>query len=434
MATTFRSTTGRSYTAIKPIAAGAQGRVYKARDEHSGDIVAVKILNRMSGPEGQSMQARLEAIASQGKKLPKVFVLPNEIISTPRLGYAMPLVKDHQPLEAILSNRDVSAAVRQFPYFKRLQACYRLADGFRALHTRGMYYADISWANVLANTDRGSVHIIDNDNLDPTGKAEASIIGTPWFIAPELISKQKRNPDSHTDYHSLATLIYYILVLDHPLIGDRVAADSQENEEAWLSRKALFVHHPTDKSNRSKYSGLHARLPQRLRNLFEQSFVLGLNAPNERVPDGKWMRVLMEIIDEMIPCPKCGERTFLPSRHSNTACFYCGAANLKHPGFLCFDHKGHILRKALVDGASILAHHWRLDAEFDLSPEGRVARILAHPKKGLVLENLGKQAIYATRDGTTFVVEPQQKIQLLTGLQLNFGAGGVTASVVDGRS
>ena len=432
MAKTISSATGRRYNVIKPIAEGAQGRVFKAQDERTGDIVAIKLLNRMTGPASQVMQARLEAIANQGKRLPKVFVLPNDIIVSPRLGYAMPLVKDHKPLEAILSNRDVAGAIREFPYFKRFQTCYRLADGFRALHTRGMYYADISWANVLASTERASVHIIDNDNLDPSGKVEATIIGTPWFIAPELISKQKRNPDAHTDYHSLATLIYYILVLDHPLIGDRVAADSQENEEAWLSRKALFVHHPSDKGNRSKYSGLYSRLPHRIRSLFEQSFVSGLQSPAERVTDGKWMRVLSEIIDEMIPCPRCNERTFLPSRHVGDSCFYCGATHLPAPKFICFDHKGHTLRKAIVHGANILAHHWRLDAEFDMRPEGRAARIEKHDKRGMVLENLGKHPIYATRGGANFVVEPGEKIQLLTGLQLSFGPNGVTATVVDG--
>ena len=432
MDNTLTSISGRKYRVIKRISQGAQGIVWKAICESSGKTYAIKILNKLDPIESVELRKRLELIEAQVEHLPSVFVLPKDIITKPRLGYTMELVKEHRPLDSVLSERDVRNSLSSFPYKRRLQVCYRLAAAFRKLHTRGMYYADISWANVLVNTDTGSIRIIDNDNLDPTGEAKATILGTPLFIAPELVAHRKSNPDQYTDYHSLATLIYYLLVFDHPLIGDHVAADSQDNEELWLGDKALFVHNTNDRSNSSEYGGLYYNLPKLLQKQFQTAFIKGLSCPEERIPDGKWMRCIMQVLDEMIPCSKCGRKIFYHGLGQPLECIYCNHISVTRPLFLNFAHDGNVVRKALIPNATIRAHHWKWGAEFDMNQKHAIAKVLTHDHYGPVLMNTSNRLFYAEYDMETYVINPNNKIKLQNGLRIKFGPNSVEATVVEG--
>lgn len=431
MTTTLKSTTGKSYTILKKIAQGGQGAVAKARCNETGAIVAAKLLNTMSPEQLRPMKVRLESIIDVSDKLPPVFVLPREIIESPKLGYVMDFVDDHVPLESVLSRREINKSLEEYSFSKRVQTCFRLAQGFKELHTRGLCYADISWSNVLVNCRTGSAKIIDNDNLDGTGRAQANILGTPWFIAPELISQKQSTPCIYTDYHALATLIYYILVMDHPLIGDRVAADSQENEEIWLSSKAVFVHDDKDRSNRSQFGELFNRLPMELRQLFRKSFGPGLIRPTERVPNGKWMTALMRTIDEMSECSSCGERNFYPESEDMDKCIYCSNGAVHKPMLLSFRHDGRTVRKSVLPGAKILAHHWQKDAEFDLRKSGFVGVIMVQKGTGYVYKNVSTHHQYASYEDEVHQIGPSRSILIRPGMEFNFGASRSVTAIVE---
>ncbi len=425
MGKTLSSASGERYVIEERIAEGAQGMVARARHVGTGDPVAVKILNRMRPDESRDTRRRLSAILGKRAELPQDFVLPHDIIESPRLGYVMSLVEGMQPLEKLLSR---ARSLESFPIERRLQACYRLATAFRSLHTRGMYYADISWANVLVDPDTGRIRIIDNDNLDPGGRGKATILGTPWFIAPELVAGKKASPDQYTDYHSLATLIYYLLVSDHPLIGDRVAADTQEMEQVWLGEKALFTHHPRDHGNRSTYGDGFLGLPERLRSLFHKAFVGGLHDPAQRVPDGRWCRAIMNTIDEMVKCPSCGASQY-PSEDPRPACPACKVQPREPYLFLEFRQGRSTVRKAVRHGVKIGGHLWRPETDLDRSAQHVMARIFRHEEHGLSLCNVGHHSIHARYKGNQYDLEPGKNIKLVTGLTLDWGPGTYPATV-----
>lgn len=71
--------------------------------------------------------------------------------------------------------------------------------------------------NVLVPSDpkATSIRLIDPDNLIVPGTTLATVIGTRWFIAPEIL-KESRFPDHACDLWSLAVAIFYLLVLNHP--------------------------------------------------------------------------------------------------------------------------------------------------------------------------------------------------------------------------
>ncbi len=72
--------------------------------------------------------------------------------------------------------------------------------------------------------------MIDIDGLVVPGKYPPDVVGTPDFIAPEVITTQNLDkadknrvlPSRSTDRHALAVLIYMYLFYRHPLRGAKV--------------------------------------------------------------------------------------------------------------------------------------------------------------------------------------------------------------------
>jgi serine/threonine protein kinase len=74
------------------------------------------------------------------------------------------------------------------PTFRALAtAGIELAHSFLALHAKGLCYRDISFGNVFFDPDTGDVLICDNDNVTVDGSATSGVLGTPRFMAPEVV-------------------------------------------------------------------------------------------------------------------------------------------------------------------------------------------------------------------------------------------------------
>ena len=191
-------------------------------------------------------------------------------------------------------------------WLTNLHMCIKIARAVRRLHAAGLAHSDLSYKNILVDPITGSACIIDDDSLVVPGKFPPEVIGTPDFIAPEVIEtkhlalddKQRKLPSIYTDRHALAVLIYMYLLNRHPLRGGKVndVNDSGRDEELSMGAKALFIENPTDKSNRVKAQQLSpAELPQGdpakmpyticgpyLKKLFDRAFVEGLHDPSTR--------------------------------------------------------------------------------------------------------------------------------------------------------
>ena len=95
--------------------------------------------------------------------------------------------------------------------------------------------------------------MIDIDGLVVPNKYPPDVVGTPDFIAPEVIETQhlakndpnRKLPSTQTDRHALAVLIYMYLFYRHPLRGGKVHdLDAAKDEELMMGSKALFIEHP----------------------------------------------------------------------------------------------------------------------------------------------------------------------------------------------
>ena len=228
-----------------------------------------------------------------------------------------------------------------------IRICLTLSRGVRRLHAAGLAHSDLSYKNCLVDPSSGRACIIDVDGLVVPGRFPPDVLGTPDFIAPEVVqsygTENPKTPCRETDLHALATLIYFYLLHRNPLDGSKVwSQDDQEQRKLETGEKALFIEHPTDPTNRLIPSPDEAELmPWRdpvklpytttgpyLSELIERAFVDGLHNPSMRPIAGEWEDALIKTSDLLLPCanPKCVKKFFVYNNQMNPVCPYCGTA------------------------------------------------------------------------------------------------------------
>ncbi len=188
----------------------------------------------------------------------------------------------------------------------RLQIAVRLARAVRRLHMAGLAHADLSNKNVLVDPKGGDACIIDIDSLVVPGVAPPSVLGTPGYIAPEVLAN-KAQPSIATDKHALAVLLYELLLERHPLQGKKVNStrSAEEDETLSMGAQALFVEHPSDRRNPSvKHIDVpYTRLGSALTKCFTRTFVDGLHAPQKRADAAEWELALYRTLQRLHPLP-----------------------------------------------------------------------------------------------------------------------------------
>ncbi|TND08563.1 MAG: hypothetical protein FD123_2067 [Bacteroidetes bacterium] len=233
-------------------------------------------------------------------------------------------------------------------WFKYFLVCIRISRAVRRMHAAGLAHSDLSYKNVLIDPTTGNAAIIDIDGLVVPGKFPPDVIGTPDFIAPEVMATKslgktdpnRKLPSIQTDRHALAVMIYMYLLYRHPLRGGKVHdLDPQKDEELSMGSKALFVEHPTDAANRPKLKHVKAthlpwadvtKLPYTitgpyLKQLFDKAFIDGLQHPMQRPTADEWEQALIKTVDLMQPCqnPRCDQKWFVFDNSTTPICPFC---------------------------------------------------------------------------------------------------------------
>lgn len=233
-------------------------------------------------------------------------------------------------------------------WFRYFQICIRISRAVKRMHAAGLAHSDLSYKNVLIDPVSGNAAIIDIDGLVVPGKYPPDVLGTPDFIAPEVIASKhlplndpnRKLPSIATDRHALAVMIYMYLFYRHPLRGSKVYdLDSTKDEELSMGIKALFIEHPTNTDNRLKSNQLSPdQLPQAdpqkipytvcgpyLKEMFDRAFIQGLHTPSLRPTADEWEQALLKTVDLMQPCqnPKCWHKWFVFDNTFKPQCPFC---------------------------------------------------------------------------------------------------------------
>ncbi len=295
--------------------AGGQGDVYhvsfKGHDyamkwycKHPDDVI------------GGAQYATISKICGEEKKPSDKFVWPLILVTEEnpeagkRFGYLMELLPSgYYEMEHFLRMDNDPKAVRFNSYNSMLVAGMNIAAAMRKLHLKGWSYKDLNPKNFSINTENGDVLVVDNDNVSVDGDL-CSVKGTKGYMAPEIPkSGYKENPRRETDYYSLATVLYRLFFVDHPMEGkvwEKYPLCTDKVEDYLYAINPIFHFDPNNDSNRptSVYApnavGRWRAMPQELRNLFINAFTDGISQPNKRPPENEWIAIIARTRDKLI--------------------------------------------------------------------------------------------------------------------------------------
>lgn len=313
------SESGRKYILKSVIGSGSQGVAY---EDETGKYVV-----KFYYPTDSEMldMERLERVAFiKDIEIPKNFVSILDVISKPYVGYVMEKVSGHKSLNHYLipdKHMDFVEWYNQgFGLRERIIIGYIIAKAFSELERNNFSYCDISGNNILVNSIKNaSIKLIDVDNIYIAGRGNAAILGTPRYIAPEVISRQK-NPDVLSDNYSLAVILFELLRIGHPYISDDVLDGTPEMEDEALTGKYPYV----TAENSSNMLPEDLVFTDKLKQLFEKCFVDGQKNRIRRPSAYEFEKALLEASNSLIKCPHCSAWHYPSEGEEKDLCGWCG--------------------------------------------------------------------------------------------------------------
>jgi serine/threonine protein kinase/TolB-like protein len=208
------------YEILEEIGRGGMGVIYRARQQHSRRIVAVKrILAHQVNSHETLVRFRREAEAIASLDHPNI--LPIYEVSESEEGlpfFSMKYAKGG-------SLRAAAPTLRTKP-----RECVRLmakvARGIAYAHGKGILHRDLQPGNILLDengepmvSDFGLAKWLDQ-NTDLTRTLET--LGTPGYIAPEQAECRTADLTSGADIYSLGAILFYLLTGRPPFVGPNV--------------------------------------------------------------------------------------------------------------------------------------------------------------------------------------------------------------------
>jgi serine/threonine protein kinase/tetratricopeptide (TPR) repeat protein len=189
------------------VGGGASGDIFRARDEATGDVVAIKVL-RNSATEAERARFRREIAVIADLRHPNIVdYVSHGTWPDGRLFLAMEW----------LEGEDLSKRQRRAPLGTRdaVEVIRRAAQALAAIHSRGIVHRDLKLSNLFLVKGRGTaVKLIDFGVVKPQGPDEfetevGTILGTPHYMAPE--QARGVSVDARADVYSLGSVLFRLL-------------------------------------------------------------------------------------------------------------------------------------------------------------------------------------------------------------------------------
>jgi DNA-binding helix-hairpin-helix protein with protein kinase domain len=418
--TILSSESGNKYVVKQLLGAGGQGEVYDV--ENGGRHYALKWYYKHTATTSQ--KEILDNLIAKGSP-DASFLWPEDLIykgSGQPFGYIMALrPKNYKSIVDLMKRK------AEPTFYVLCKAAFNLTRGYQKLHEMGYSYRDISFGNLFFDPDTGEVLICDNDNVSVNGKDDSSVYGTPRFMAPEIVVG-KAKPSRNTDLFSLAVLLFYMFMMNHPLEG-KLEADIKCMDIHAMNQlygtDPVFIFDPNDKRNRPVRGYQDNALiywdlyPEHLRNLFTQAFTVGIQSPNRRVTENKWLETFSNLMSGIVACPNCGAEVFYDeAKEKNSVAHVCWSCQQTVP----VPAKIVIGRNTILLTANTKIYRHHLYGDYDM--EHVVASVVQNPKNPNLWGIRNEDQVnwtYEKSDGTQIPVAIGRSAAIAAGAKIHFG-------------
>ncbi len=195
----------------RELGTGGMGGVYLGRDKMLDRPVAVKVMLKEFGSDPEFLN-RFKKEAQSAARLihPNIAQIYSYGISDGMPYISMELVAGGS-LDQLMSNSGAATDITRV-----LKICEQVAQALRCAADNGLVHGDIKPENILLDSN-GNAKIVDFGLAAMQNDTE-EIWGTPYYIAPEKVSKDP--VDFRADIYSLGGTLYHALCGVAPFEGD----------------------------------------------------------------------------------------------------------------------------------------------------------------------------------------------------------------------
>jgi serine/threonine-protein kinase len=200
---------------VSRVGTGGMGDVYKAFDPNLNRYIALKIL-RYEDPDVLKRFVR-EARAQAQVEHPHVCKIYES-------GEC-----DGHPYIAMqyIDGKNLHEISAQLNLEEKLRIMKDVTLGLHAAHRQGLIHRDVKPANIMvAQTEEGQwkPYVMDfgiaREQAAPGLTATGMLVGTPFYLSPELATGKKESLDRRCDIYSLGVTLYELLSGSVPFKGD----------------------------------------------------------------------------------------------------------------------------------------------------------------------------------------------------------------------
>ena len=227
---------GSSYILEDVIGRGAMGQVWRGRDR-DGHRLAFKLLRSELTEDPKVVQRFVqERSILTSITHPNVVSMRDLVVEGDTLAIVMDLVEGGD-LRAMLSGP------RTLPPARVAELGAGIAAGLAAVHAAGVIHRDVKPENVLVDaasnpgrprlTDFGIAKYVQAEG---TGGRGTMLVGTPQYVAPELIDGKEPTPA--TDLYALGIMLYELVCGVTPFAGGSTLTVLRNHAERLPGRPA----------------------------------------------------------------------------------------------------------------------------------------------------------------------------------------------------
>ncbi len=207
---------------------GAMGVVYRGVDEQSGAAVAIKTLQPAAfhSPKARERFQREAGLANK--------------LQHPGIAQILDFGVDHETpflVMELIEGIELAEVIEKdapLPPARAVDIALQLVSALAAAHHHNLIHRDIKPANIrmVSYSPQGPIllKVLDFGIAKEIGQEKGqltttgSIMGTPLYLAPELLSETHVEMDGRVDQYSVGVVLYQLLAGCPPFAGQTVAS------------------------------------------------------------------------------------------------------------------------------------------------------------------------------------------------------------------